>query len=150
MTTYYKGYIGKEDIEFGIGTFLRKDKDHASVQLNQVNLSHVPRYVLAKTASYQILDSTEECTFTNEGAVTVVRFTLPNAASGKGPYDFIVISDTALFIVDPKGTDYFRDCAAGKYKATQIVGNTLTVWCNTSGIWDWDYNLVSGNWDNES
>ena len=42
MTTYYKGKIGKQDIDFGTGTFVRRNKDLGYGQLDQVNDSAIP------------------------------------------------------------------------------------------------------------
>ncbi len=149
--TYYKGKIGQEDVEFGAGTFLRKDKDGANKQLNQINKGDIPQKLSAKTAAYAITGGNEigEHIFTNEGASGSITFTLKPAIAGNGPFIFL-ITDAQEMRVDPNGTEYFRDCAAGKYKYSNVQGNVLKVWCGINGIWEWDYELVNGNWDNET
>ena len=149
MVTYYKGKIGKEDIEFGTGTFNRRDKDKAWAAITDVNLSQLPRVVTAKTAAFTIPNLTFTATFVNTGATGSVTFTLPNATAGCGPIRFVVTAAQTL-VVDPTGTELFRDCAAGKTKSTNVAGNVLTVWCDVAGTWEWDYVLVSGNWTNEA
>jgi len=149
MPTFYKGKIGFEDVEFGVGTFLRYDSGLNAVQRNQINRSNIPRKVIAKTASYSISNLIGEYIFTNEGAAGAITFSLPPAIAGMGKYYFIVI-EAQNIIIDPNGVEYFRDCAAGKYKVSAIAGNRLVVWCDTNGIWEWDYDLVSGDWTNEA
>jgi len=148
MTTYYKGGVGKEDVQFGTGTFLRKDKDYATVQRTQIHRGHMPRKVVPKTAAYEITTEVGEYTFTNESATGSVTIKLPSAVSGKGPFLFCIIA-TQTFVIDPQDSDNFRDCVAGKYKSSNIAGNKLKVWCDVAGIWEYDYDLVNGNWDNE-
>ena len=149
MITYYKGFIGKEDIEFGTDTFLRKDKNHSSVSLTKVNASYIPRKVITKTADFTITSEIGGITYVNTGAAGTVVITLPTAISGKGIFSFIV-SAAQILRVDPNGSEYFRDCAAGKYKGSDSQGNILNVWCDVTGIWEWNYDLVTGNWDNET
>jgi len=150
MVTYYKGKIGKEDIEFGTGTFNRRDKDKAWAAITDVNLSQLPRKITAKTAAYSIPNGTYSEVFTNTGATGSVTFTLPNANPGYGPIRFLVAAAQTL-VVDPvDAVDLFRDCVAGKTKSSNSAGNILTVWCDVTGIWEWDYELVTGNWTNEA
>ena len=149
MTTYYKGKIGQEEIEFGTGTFIKKDSNHANKEFTQINLGDIPRNVIPKTADYEITIEVGEYTFTNESASETITITLPSAKKGKGPFRFRVITSQELRI-DPQDSDYFRDCAAGKYKSSSIAGNGLVVWCDVDNIWEYSVQIVTGNWDNET
>lgn len=151
MTNYYKEKIGQEDINFGTGQFTRRKDNAQNENITQLNKSHIPRSVLAKTADFTIDKNTYvgEVTFTNEGATATITFTLPTAKAGLGVYTFLVLAAYQLR-VDPVGTDNFRDCANAKYKYSSTVGNILRVWCDTNGVWEYDYEVVSGVWDNES
>lgn len=150
---YYKGLIGQQDIQFGTGTFNRLNKDGANRSMNKLNSSYMPRYVLAKTADFTIDKNiyTGSITFTNESAAGTITFTLPSAIAGLGVYTFMVSAAQQINVDLGVATDYFRDCAAGKYKYSDVAGNHLSVWCNESGIWEFDDRLiVSGLWENES
>jgi len=145
---FRKGQIGFEDIQFGDSTFIREDHDRSNKSFTEVNLSQIPRKIVAKTANYTITEK-YATVFTNTGATGTIVFTLPVAKAGLGPYEFLI--DAAFQVdVDPNGTEYFRDCAAGKKKYSSSAGNILRVWCNILGIWEFDYQLVTGKWDNES
>lgn len=149
--TYYKGFIGQEDIELGTGVFNRYDSNGNPVQKTQLNKGVLPRKVQIKTAAYTINPNTEagEKTYTNEGAIASVTFTLPVAKAGLGKYTFVV-TDAQTIVVEPNGAELFRDCAAGKNKSTNAVGNRLSVWCDVDGTWEYEFALVSGNWTNEA
>lgn len=146
--TYYKGQIGAGDINFGTGTFNRRDKDKSWSSENQVNENDLPRKVTAKTANYTI-GTENRGYFTNTGATGTITFTLPTANVGKGPFLF-VISAAYQINVDPDGTDYFRDCAAGKYKYSDQQGNILVCECFVAGIWEWHTREVAEGWYNET
>ena len=149
--TYYKGFIGVEDVEFGVGVFNRIDSTGAAKQLNQINKSIIPRKTVIKIAAFTINANTYtgEATFTNAAAIAAMEYELPVAKAGLGPYHFTVIA-TQTITVDPNGTDLFRDCSAGKNKSSNVAGNRLSIWCDVNGTWEWDYELVSGNWTNEA
>lgn len=150
MTTYYKGKIGLGDVGFGNDTFLRRNALGANESFDEINLGDIPRKTsIAKTSDYTIVSKAGEYIFTNEGASGTVTISLPVAKVGMS-FSFIILEDTQELRVDPNGTQYFRDCAAGKYKYSDVAGNRLFVWCDIIGIWEYDYDLVSGNWDNET
>ena len=148
-TTFYKGYISKEDIEFGTGVFNRLTSTGGTASKTQINKSHIPRKVVIKIADFTIGAEYGEFAFNNQGDTATMTYTLPVAKAGMGPYHFTVLAAYEMK-VDPNGTELFRDCAAGKYKSTAIVGNRLSVWCDINGVWEYDYELVSGDWTNEA
>lgn len=147
--TYYKGNLAAKDFNFGTGTFNRKDKDLSWEAVNQMNLGFLPRRVVPKTAAYTIPTSigTGEITFTNAAATGSVTFTLPPATAGM-VYKFTVIAAYAL-VVQPYGSELFRDCVAGYYKTSDIAGNHLSIWCDVAGTWEWASTEVNERWANE-
>ncbi len=150
MVDYYKGKIGVEDIQFGNDVFLRYDKDLNTAQKTEVSIAHLIRPdSVAFTASAVLVPEYQRYSLNNEGSSGDVTLTLPKAVASRGPFEFLVVEEQTL-IIDPDSTDYFRDCAAGKYKYSNVPGNLLRVWCIMNSIWEYSYQLVSGNWDNEA
>lgn len=149
MVTYYKGKIAKEDVEFGTATFLRYDSALATVEVNQINKSHIPRKVVSLSVDYTIqpYNYPGEVTFTNGSAIADMTITLPVAKSGLGIFCFTNIFTGLNFIIDPNGNNYFRNCSAGKYKSASSAGDRLKVWCDYDGVWEYDY---EGIWTNEA
>lgn len=150
-SSFYRGLLYKEDFDFGTGNGTRIE-DGVGRSLTQFNKSQIPRKVNIKTSDF-IIDKNSwegEVVFTNEGASKTITFSLPSALQGLGPYIFIVTEDGQQINIDPNGSEYFRDCAAGKYKYSSDEGNILKVWCDIDGIWEYSYQLVTGFWDDES
>lgn len=151
MVTYYRGQVAADDFNSGVGTFNRME-DGVVQNKSQINKEYIPRKINIKTDDYTITTNITngEYTFTNEGATKDITITLPVAKAGMGIFKFVIIEDTYAINVDPSGSEYFRDCAAGKYKYSSSAGNILRVWCEADGIWEYDYEVVTGKWDNES
>lgn len=103
--------------------------------------------VEAKTSNYTVVSADRYKTFTNEGASASIQFDLPTAASGEGPFTFIVQDSDLLTIVAASGDTIRIGSEVTSTNRTMTpngIGDMLTIqainateWMATAFIGTW-------------
>ena len=98
------------------------------------------RTTVAKTAAYTVVAGTDNGkTFTNEGALGPVTFSLPPATVGQW-YRFVAKAAQEIRL-DPNGTETIAldtgvQQSAGAYLTFNAIGERIEIECVKAGEWD--------------